>query len=157
MPMIEKNEFLRYAAIFESLTPESLPELCKLVSPDIHFKDPFQEVRGVDAFRHIFADMFARLTAPRFEVQSVATTSINTAFIRWDFTFQMNKNSRPQLIKGVSEILLNAQGLVSEHIDFWDAAENVYEKIPVIGSILRVMKRQFQAPQKLHSSNGHDK
>jgi hypothetical protein len=31
---------------------------------------------------------------------------------------------------------------VSEHRDYWDAAEELYEQIPVLGAVMRWLKRR---------------
>jgi hypothetical protein len=46
------------------------------------------------------------------------------------------------VILGASHIVFNAQGLVSLHRDYWDAAEELYEKLPIVGSVMRWLKRR---------------
>ena len=36
--------------------------------------------------------------------------------------------------------VLDAQGLVTLHRDYWDAAEELYEKLPVVGAMMRWLK-----------------
>ena len=45
--------------------------------------------------------------------------------------------------EGVSRMQINEEGKVISHIDYWDAAENVYEKIPLLGAVLRFIKRKI--------------
>ena len=53
---------------FETLTPDSLTGLDDCYTPDATFKDPFNEVKGVDAIRDIFSHMYRALDEPRFIV-----------------------------------------------------------------------------------------
>jgi hypothetical protein len=39
-------------------------------------------------------------------------------------------------------VVFNDRGLVSEHVDYWDASEQFYMKLPVIGSILRFIRNK---------------
>jgi hypothetical protein len=39
----------------------------------------------------------------------------------------------------------NEQGLVSVHRDYWDAAEELYEKLPLLGALMRWLKRQARS------------
>jgi hypothetical protein len=32
--------------------------------------------------------------------------------------------------------------LITEHRDYWDAAEELYEKIPVLGGLMRWLKKR---------------
>ncbi|MDX1425375.1 MAG: nuclear transport factor 2 family protein, partial [Kiloniellales bacterium] len=47
-----------YANFYETLTPESLERLDALCAADVRFRDPFNDVSGVAAYRAILADMF---------------------------------------------------------------------------------------------------
>ncbi len=52
--------------------------------------------------------------------------------------------SRVTVIDGMSEIRFRADGRVAEHLDHWDAAEQLYERVPVLGTLIRLVKRKFQ-------------
>jgi hypothetical protein len=45
-------------------------------------------------------------------------------------------------IHGSSHLRFNVAHQVMYHRDYWDAAEELYEKIPVLGSLMRFIKRQ---------------
>jgi hypothetical protein len=34
---------------------------------------------------------------------------------------------------------------VADHRDYWDAAEELYEKLPVLGALMRLLKRRLRA------------
>jgi hypothetical protein len=36
----------------------------------------------------------------------------------------------------------NEELLITEHRDYWDAAEELYEKIPVLGALMRWLKKR---------------
>jgi hypothetical protein len=40
---------------------------------------------------------------------------------------------------------LDAQGLITWHRDYWDAAEELYEKLPVLGGLMRWVKKRTSA------------
>ncbi len=54
-------------------------------------------------------------------------------------------NSGVNVIEGVSRIEFSAEGLVTEHIDYWDPVEYIYQKLPVIGSLFRWLKLRLSA------------
>ena len=39
-------------------------------------------------------------------------------------------------------LVFNEQGLVTMHRDYWDAAEELYEKLPLLGGLMRWLKRR---------------
>jgi hypothetical protein len=46
------------------------------------------------------------------------------------------------VILGASHLVFSDQGLVTLHRDYWDAAEELYEKLPLVGGLMRWLKRR---------------
>ncbi len=134
-----------YAAYFERVTPESLSELEQFCAPDIRFRDPFNDVTGVATLRQVFAKMFEDVEDPRFHVDDVAA-SASTAYLRWRMTFR--KFNRDWEIPGMSELHFDGEGRVVLHIDHWDAAAQIYERLPLLGALLRFLRRRLSAERQ---------
>ena len=127
---------------FERLSPQDLPRLAEIYTPDARFKDPFNEVQGVAAITRIFEHMFVSLEDPRFVIRDRVVQG-DQCFLSWDFIFRMKRFSRDeQVIRGGSHLRLAADGRIAEHRDYWDAAEELYEKLPVVGALMRWLKRR---------------
>ncbi len=135
---------VRLVNFYESLTEQSLAELSELYAADAYFKDPFNEVRGIEAIRGIFSHMFTALNLPRFVVQSSVVQG-NEAFLVWEFRFAIKRYqpSLERVIRGTSHLKFDDAGRVSFHRDYWDAAEELYEKLPLIGALMRWLKRRM--------------
>jgi steroid Delta-isomerase len=130
---------------YESLRPSSVAEIERLYTPDAFFKDPFNEVHGTAAIRRIFVHMFDQVDLPRFVVDSAACEG-DTAFIGWTMSFR--RRGRPdheQTIRGCTALRFDAAGRVSWHRDYWDAAEELYEKLPLLGALMRWLRRRLAA------------
>ena len=131
------------AHFFETLSPYSLRELPRHYAPDARFKDPFNEVKGIPAIHAIFEHMFRQLVAPRFVVTRQVVQGAQ-CFMTWDFQFGF-KGDQPeklQTIRGATHLEFSATGQVTLHRDYWDAAEELYEKLPGIGALMRWLKRR---------------
>ncbi len=132
----------RVVGLYEGLSPADLPLLGRVYSEQASFKDPFNHVQGLPAITAIFSHMFATLDAPRFAVVD-AVAAGDDAFLTWDFTFRSRGgDARPLCIHGASHLRFGADGRVLMHRDYWDAAEELYEKLPVIGALMRWLKRR---------------
>jgi hypothetical protein len=131
------------AVFFEGLNPGSVAELKQYYAPDARFKDPFNEVHGIPAIETIFAHMFVALEQPRFVVTGQVVQGLQ-CFMTWEFRFCFKRfqNGRPQCILGASHLVFSEQGLVTLHRDYWDAAEELYEKLPLVGALMRWLKRR---------------
>jgi len=129
-------------AFYESLAPASLDRLGALYAPDARFKDPFNDVTGIDAIRHIFAHMFTTVTQPRFKVLG-AMAQGNEAWLRWDFTLQ--RQGATWTVHGASRLVFDQAGQVVLHRDYWDPAEELYAKLPLLGALVRWLTRRLSA------------
>ena len=133
---------LRLARFYETLTPAALDGLDQLYAPDARFKDPFNEVVGIAAIRRIFAHMFATTEAPRFEVTDCIEQG-GQAMLGWAFHFALR--GRALTVRGVTHLNFDADGRVTLHRDYWDAAEELYEKLPLLGGLMRAIRRRLRA------------
>ena len=129
---------------FENLSPNTLDTLVALYSEDAFFKDPFNEVTGHTKIKHIFTHMFTQVNNPRFVIKSTLENGSQACLI-WEFIFQMKQSpSIDQVIRGCTWMTFNEQSLIVEHRDYWDAAEELYEKIPVVGGLMRWLKKRVR-------------
>ena len=128
---------------FQSLTPASLELLDAFYAPEAYFKDPFNEVRGVPAIRQVFGHMYESLAQPRFVVTGCIVDG-RECFLTWDFHFHFRRfdTAALQTVRGGSHLKFNAAGLVDSHRDYWDAAEELYEKLPLVGRLMRWLKQR---------------
>jgi steroid Delta-isomerase len=127
---------------FESLSPTALQRMDEIYAADARFKDPFNDVAGIQAIRAIFEGMYRQVDHPRFVVTR-AFCQADDAFLAWDFRFFFKGDkTREQTIRGSTHILFNTDGRVALHRDYWDAAEELYEKLPLLGSLMRWLKRR---------------
>jgi steroid delta-isomerase len=136
----------RIVRMFETFTVADVAKLDGFYTPDAFFKDPFNEVRGLPAIRRIYAHMFEALEAPRFVVTaSVAQGS--QCFLAWEFRFRFKswRREQEQVVRGGSHLLLAPEGRIASHRDYWDAAEEVYAKLPGIGGVVRWLRRKGSA------------
>ena len=131
---------------FHDLTPESVARFPEFYSADAYFKDPFNEVRGVAAIQRIFAHMFEQVGEPRFIVTEKVVDD-GGATLMWTFSFRSVRRAggETQVIRGVSHLKFDAAGKVSYHRDYWDAAEELYMKLPVLGMLMRGLRRVLAA------------
>jgi ketosteroid isomerase-like protein len=132
-------------ALFERLAPGDLPQLGLVYDDQARFKDPFNTVQGLAAIRRIFSHMFETLDGPRFAIVSCVADA-DDAFLTWDFHFRRRgAGNRPMTIHGASHLRFGADGRVTLHRDYWDAAEELYEKLPLLGTLMRWLKRRAAA------------
>ena len=133
----------RVVDFFETLSPASLAQLGALYTPHAYFKDPFNEVSTLADIRQIFSHMYATLEQPHFLVTGCIVEGAQ-CFLTWEFKFRFKSYDRrtDQTVRGGSHLKFNAQGLVEVHRAYGDAAEELYEKLPVVGGLMRWLKQR---------------
>ncbi len=141
--MTPEQSIARLVQFFEGLSPKDLARISELYAPDARFKDPFNDVQGVRAIERIFGHMFDALDQPRFVVTGQVLQGAQ-CFLTWDFLFRFKRfdTARTQVVRGATHIVLDDQGQVLQHRDYWDAAEELYEKLPIVGGLMRWLKRR---------------
>ena len=134
------------AAFFETLSPQSVSQLHTIYDAQARFKDPFNEVQGLAGIEQIFRHMYVALNQPHFVVTQQVVDA-DQAFLTWEFRFRFKRfdTQTLQSVRGASHVVFNAQGLVTMHRDYWDAAEELYEKLPVVGALMRWLKQRANA------------
>lgn len=130
----------RYISFCEGMTPADLDRLESFCAPDIHFRDPFNEVKGVAAYRRVLVKMFEDTGQPEFVVIDHALAK-QVCYLRWRFAFR-RAGGETLRIPGMSEVHFGSDGLVQRHFDYWDAGQ-VYETVPLLRSLVRLVKRRL--------------
>jgi len=133
----------RIVQFFETLQPSSVANMDAFYTADAYFKDPFNEVVGVPAITHIFEHMYVALDKPHFVVTERVLQDAQ-CFLVWDFKFRFKRfdTVTEQTVRGTSHLRLDADGRINYHRDYWDAAEELYEKLPALGAAMRWLKRR---------------
>jgi steroid Delta-isomerase len=142
----------RLSDFYTQITPNSVPSLIELYAPDAYFKDPFNEVRGIKNIVNIFSHMFEQIEQPRFEIlsciqgQTSQDSHDDEAYLVWLFYWKRDSQGNEAApIRGSSHVKFDMSGLVTYHRDYWDAAEELYETLPLLGQLLRFIKKKLKA------------
>ncbi|MDC1213703.1 nuclear transport factor 2 family protein [Rhodospirillales bacterium] len=126
-----------YQLYMETLTPASLADLSTYVTEDVRFKDPFNDVQGIENMRAIFAHMFETIGDVKFFVYHAAIDG-QVCIMEWRFEGILR--DKPWIFDGTTKLIFADDGRVSAHIDYWDAARDFYEHLPGIGWVLERLR-----------------
>jgi ketosteroid isomerase-like protein len=126
---------------YQNLRPVDVIEIDVLYHAQAYFKDPFNAVTGTPAIKKIFEHMFQTTKSPRF-VFIDALEQGEQAFVTWQFLFELY--GKDYSVNGSSHLKFNSNEQVFYHRDYWDAAEELLQKIPVIGLPMRWLRKRFE-------------
>lgn len=128
----------RYMELLEALKPDQIEALLALCSDDVRFKDPFHNVTGKADYRVVLQDMCRKLEWFRFDVSHRARDD-NAWMFGWVFSGQA-KVVGSFSFDGMSLVQLNEDGQIGLHVDYWDGAEGLLQRIPVLGSGIKALR-----------------
>ncbi len=113
-----------------------------LYAKDAFFKDGYKEVKGVEAIETYFIATTKAIVSCTFDIADVSVHEGNYYF-RWvmKLTIQRDRDNPMEQV-GMSHVRFGPDGKVVFHTDYWDTSI-VFERVPVIGSIIRWAKEQF--------------
>ncbi|MEL6178655.1 MAG: nuclear transport factor 2 family protein [Myxococcota bacterium] len=133
----------RIQEIFERFGPEldaALIEAEPMYHPDMVFKDPLHTLYGREAFMEMNRRLMRRFHHIRFDIGE-RLESDHAIFLTWTMT--MTSRLGPTLVvPGVTHIRLE-DGLIVEHIDYWDILGSVMDSLPLLGPAYRSMMAQL--------------
>lgn len=113
-----------------------------LYAQEAFFKDGYKEVKGVDAIETYFIATTKAIASCTFDITDVSVHEGNYYF-RWIMKLKLNRDKdNPIEQVGMSHVRFASDGKIIFHTDYWDTSV-VFERLPVIGSIIRWAKEQF--------------
>tara|TARA_B110000444_G_scaffold200032_1_gene191503 strand:+ start:158 stop:592 length:435 start_codon:yes stop_codon:yes gene_type:complete len=129
------SDFIKLISTFDS---DSLRDLPKIYSPTIEFEDPINTVQGLDNLYLVFEDLLKVFSEIEIQVKETSSTD-HTAFVRWLMTYRFRK--KKYSIDGVTHLKFDSSGLICKHKDYWDASFPLYGTFPLLGSLMRGIKK----------------
>ncbi len=129
-----------YVSFFENLTQDNLDQISDMFVTDARFKDPFNDVIGIERIKAVFSHMFETTDNPKFIVNQTANNQ-NTLLLQWTFNFQ--KSGKDWSVEGSSMVTFNDSDLVIEHIDYWDPAEEIYSKVGLLKPLMNFLRSKL--------------
>lgn len=130
-------------AWYAALTPQSVHRAAEFYAPGAQFRDPFNDVRGVPAIEAVLHHMFASTDNPHFIIGE-RIVQADQAFVTW--TFVCTLRGKVYEIVGGTHFRFDVAGRVTLHRDYWDAAEELLQKLPVVGAPIRWLRRRLGVP-----------
>jgi len=130
----------RFKKAMNEVTADTLDLLPEIYTEDIRFVDPLHEVEGLDALREYYGRMYEGVAEIRFEFLNEVTHGEEASLV-W-IMHMRHKNFRPDEVlelPGMSYVQFE-DGKVAHHRDSFDVGAMIYERVPVLGSLVRYVK-----------------
>lgn len=142
--MLDTTQSLtQFRRFYDEFSPAWIDRIDELYAPDFAFKDAFHTIHGdLPALRAYFHRVLTALVETRFVVEDVATGR-DGSYVRWRWEWRRRARDELRTVAGVTHLRFDAEGRITHHTDLFDAAEGFYESLPVVGSLLRAIKKRL--------------
>ena len=131
-----------FMSVYQRLSTDNLDLLASIYHPNIAFIDPIHKLNGFDQLTIYFAGLYENLTSCDFVIEHHIQQG-SEASLFWKMTYQ-----HPKLNKGKDVVVYGTSHIKSEdgkviyHRDFLDLGAMLYEQLPVLGKIIKLIKEK---------------
>ena len=133
----------RFRQFYDEFGPAWIERIEELYAPGFVFADPFHTVKGDFAtMRSYFQRILTALAHTRFITEDDATGR-DGAYVRWRWEWKRRERDPLSVVPGVTHLRFDADGRITHHTDLFDAASGFYETLPVVGGLLRQIKKRL--------------
>ena len=129
---------------FNQLNKNTIDELDEFYTDDAEFIDPVSRIKGLPGIKKYYANVYKNVESIQFDFKEIQHDELSF-YGQWVMTFstKMLNGGKPFAVEGLSVIKFNAHGKVFFHRDYTDLGSMVYEKVPVLGSVIRLIKNSM--------------
>ena len=136
----KKNAIIeQFISVYANLNTSNVDELDKVYDSSIEFIDPVHRISGLSDVKQYVRHMYGNIS----EYQLIILDNVqgeSTAYLTWSLSFCHPKLNGGKKIEfeGVSKLEFNEK--IYKHQDFYDLGAMLYEHIPVLGSLVKIIK-----------------
>lgn len=130
----------KFKMYFTELKLEEVHALDEIYSDQVIFIDPIHRIEGIENLKSYFKKLNENLVEGSFRFTEEAIVG-NTAYLQWEMNLKLKRPKKNVTATGIS--VLTVEQKVIKHRDLFDAGELFYENVPVLGSVIRFLKRKI--------------
>lgn len=139
---LNNSTLARFMALFNETRPDVDALMDECYSTGVRFRDPLVEKHGKEALAAYLRDAYTNVTRCRFDYGQPLISG-DSATLTWTMTLEHRRlaRGRPIHVEGIT-LLQGDESGIHYHRDYYDAGQLIYENVPLLGSIIRRIRRQ---------------
>ena len=93
-----------------------------IYAENVYFQDPMNRFKGIDRYQQMIGFMNTFFKHIKLDLHNISQVG-DRIETRWTLSWTVPVPWQPRIaVPGWSELKLNADGLISSHIDYWDCS-----------------------------------
>jgi hypothetical protein len=130
-----------FCRVYQGLDKNNLSQLGLVYSDNINFIDALHNLKGLDQLSDYFSHLYGHLLYCNFNIEEVIQEE-GKASIIWTMQYAHPKINKGKAIfvNGSSHLKFNEK--IYYHRDFLDMGQMLYEHLPLLGGVIRTLKKR---------------
>ena len=135
-----------FLKMYQHLSKDNLHLLKDMYREDIEFVDPAHRICGIKALTGYFASLYGGIDSINFSFAEPMVRE-NSGYVRWEMRFSHKRIAGGTLVtvEGATFVKIDDDGKVYFHRDYFDLGALVYEHVPLIGTLIKTIKKRLGA------------
>lgn len=131
----------RFKQTYNRLNVRSLGLLDELYSHDVVFQDPFRRMSGLPALTGYFAELYRHVESSSFVFEDEVVQG-NSAVLTWTMSLKHPRLNGGDQVTVAGSTHIRFRDKVTYHRDYFDGGAMLYEHLPLIGLVIRMIKER---------------
>lgn len=143
-PLIDEA-LQRFSAFFGPLTEQSVRHgTAQTYAPALWFNDTLKTVTEARQLEHYMAETARNVEHCRAVIDTWSLTREGDVLVRWHMVIRFKRFARGRDTEsmGISLLRLDREGRIAFQQDFWNAADGLFQHVPLLGWAIRAIKRR---------------
>ena len=135
----------KFSSFYSDLASMEISELKNIYSSDVTFIDPIAQHKGLIAVENYFAKLLHNAKYCNFTIHNKESTQSGNYLVTWTMVFTSAKmqGGKPIKVDGLTQLEIS-DNKITYHRDYYDLGQMIYENIPLLGRIVKRIKRGLQ-------------
>lgn len=132
----------RLQQVFSQLNASNIDLLEQVYADNIQFEDPAHKINGLENFKSYCANLYQNVTSCTFSFKNVSYCT-GGASLEWDMLLQHPKLNGGKVFSVPGVSIIRYEDKIYSHRDYFDLGAMLYEQLPLIGGLIRMIKRKL--------------
>lgn len=130
--------------VFNAFDGKNLESLDGFYADHVLFQDPVTQVKGLKNLKKYYAHAYKNVKSIKFEFSEIFNEG-STYGAAWKMHLSVKglNGGKEYTVPGFSRLKFNKRGLVTEHRDYVDLGDMVYERLPLQGLVISLIKKML--------------
>lgn len=143
--MTQQVALQQLVAFYQTLDNGRLTRLAQIYHPQVCLSDPVGEHHGLAVVEQYFASLLKNMRYCRFVVAQVRQFDTDALLLwRMEYAHPSLQRGADQTLEGSSYLQFRDNKVIFQR-DYYDMGAMLYEKLPLLGKIIGMIKKRLQS------------